>query len=98
MTAEASGIHEVFVYTPDHDGGIDRLDDEAAAEFMRTLKRRLSEHAAASGVRYTQVIVNHGRIAGRRSPIRTPRSSACRSFPVRSSTRSGRSPASPAAA
>ena len=21
VTAEASGIHEVFVYTPDHDGG-----------------------------------------------------------------------------
>jgi UDPglucose--hexose-1-phosphate uridylyltransferase len=64
VTAEASGIHEVFVYTPDHDGGIDRLDDEDAAEFMRALKRRLSEHAAATGVRYTQVIINHGRIAG----------------------------------
>jgi UDPglucose--hexose-1-phosphate uridylyltransferase len=64
VTAEASGIHEVFVFTPDHDGGIDRLVDEDAAEFMHALKRRLSEHAAASGVRYTQVIVNHGRIAG----------------------------------
>jgi UDPglucose--hexose-1-phosphate uridylyltransferase len=64
VTAEASGIHEVFVYTPDHDGGIDRLDDADAAEFMRALKRRLSDHAAASGVRYTQVIINHGRIAG----------------------------------
>jgi UDPglucose--hexose-1-phosphate uridylyltransferase len=64
VAAEASGIHEVFVYTPDHDGGIDHLDDEDAAEFMRTLKRRLSEHAAATGVRYTQVIVNHGRVAG----------------------------------
>jgi UDPglucose--hexose-1-phosphate uridylyltransferase len=64
VTAEASGIHEVFVYTPDHDGGIDHLDDDDAAEFMHTLKRRLSEHAAATGVRYTQVIVNHGRVAG----------------------------------
>jgi UDPglucose--hexose-1-phosphate uridylyltransferase len=64
VAAEASGIHEVFVYTPDHDGGIDRLSDEDAADFMHALKRRLGEHAAASGVRYTQVIVNHGRIAG----------------------------------
>jgi len=64
VTADASGIHEVFVYTPDHHGGIDRLDDEDAAEFMRALKRRLSEHAAATGVRYTQVIINHGRVAG----------------------------------
>jgi UDPglucose--hexose-1-phosphate uridylyltransferase len=64
VAAEASGIHEVFVYTPDHDGGIDQLDDDDAAEFMHTLKRRLSEHAAATGVRYTQVIVNHGRVAG----------------------------------
>ena len=29
VTAEASGIHEVFVYTPDHDGGLDQLDDAA---------------------------------------------------------------------
>jgi len=64
VTAEASGIHEVFVYTPDHDGRIDQLDDDAAAEFMFALQRRLSEHAAAPGVRYTQVIVNHGREAG----------------------------------
>jgi UDPglucose--hexose-1-phosphate uridylyltransferase len=64
VSAEASGIHEVFVYTHDHDGGIDRLDDEDAAEFMQALRRRLREHAAASGVRYTQVIINHGRVAG----------------------------------
>ncbi|MBA3606004.1 MAG: galactose-1-phosphate uridylyltransferase, partial [Acidimicrobiia bacterium] len=31
VTAEASGIHEVFVYTPDHDGRIDQLEDAAAA-------------------------------------------------------------------
>ena len=64
VTAEASGIHEVFVYTPDHDGGLDELDDEHAAELMRVLQRRLAEHAAAPEVRYTQVIVNHGREAG----------------------------------
>ena len=64
VAAEAGGIHEVFVYTPDHDGSLDRLSDDDAAEFMRALQRRLEEHAAAPGIRYTQVIVNHGREAG----------------------------------
>ena len=31
---------------------------------MQVLKRRLDAHAAGTGVRYTQVIVNHGREAG----------------------------------
>ena len=64
VKAEASGIHEVFVYTPDHDGGLHQLDDAHAAEFMLVLRRRLVEHAAPPYVRYTQVIVNHGREAG----------------------------------
>jgi len=64
VKAEASGIHEVFVYTPDHDGGLHRLDDTHAAEFMFLLRRRLVEHAALPYVRYTQVIVNHGSEAG----------------------------------
>ena len=64
VTADASGIHEVLVYTPDHDGGVDDLDDEDAAELMHVLQRRLADHAAAPDVRYTQVIVNHGREAG----------------------------------
>ncbi|MET0662842.1 MAG: DUF4921 family protein, partial [Ilumatobacteraceae bacterium] len=58
------GIHEVFVYTPEHDGGLHRLDDAHAAEFMFVLRRRLVEHAALPYVRYTQVIVNHGSEAG----------------------------------
>jgi UDPglucose--hexose-1-phosphate uridylyltransferase len=64
VTAEASGIHEVFVYTPNHGGGLDELDDKGAAELMRVLQRRLAAHAAAPEVRYTQVIINHGREAG----------------------------------
>ena len=64
VQAEANGIHEVFVYTPDHDGGLHLLDDDHAAEFMFVLKRRLTEHAALPSVRYTQVFVNHGREAG----------------------------------
>jgi UDPglucose--hexose-1-phosphate uridylyltransferase len=64
VTAEATGIHEVFVYSRDHDSGLDDLDDAQAREFMQALKRRLLDHAASSGVRYTQVVVNHGREAG----------------------------------
>lgn len=64
VQAEASGIHEVFVFTPDHAGGLHELDDEHAAQFMFALKRRLAEHAAQKFVRYTQVLINHGREAG----------------------------------
>lgn len=64
VKAEASGIHEVFVYSPDHDGALHELDDEHAVEFMMVLKRRLTEHAAMPFVRYSQVIVNHGRESG----------------------------------
>ena len=64
VQAEASGIHEVFVYTPDHDSGLHQLDDQHAADMMFALKRRLSEHADVDQVRYTQAIVNHGREAG----------------------------------
>lgn len=64
VIAEATGIHEVFVFTRDHDGDLGKLGDSHVTEMMQALKRRLSEHAAARGVRYTQVIVNHGREAG----------------------------------
>ena len=37
VKAEASGIHEVFVYSPDHFGGLDQLDDAHAAQFMFVL-------------------------------------------------------------
>jgi UDPglucose--hexose-1-phosphate uridylyltransferase len=64
VSAEASGTHEVFVYTRDHDGGIHLLDDEDAARFMHALEHRLRDHAANPDIRYTQVIINHGRVAG----------------------------------
>src|SRR3954451_7339624 len=50
VTADASGIHEVFVYTPRHDGGLHELDDAEAADLMRILQHRLSAHAAAPEV------------------------------------------------
>jgi UDPglucose--hexose-1-phosphate uridylyltransferase len=64
VMAEASGIHEVFVYTPDHHSGLHLLDDDHAAQLMRVLRDRFAEHAATPQVRYTQAIVNHGREAG----------------------------------
>jgi UDPglucose--hexose-1-phosphate uridylyltransferase len=64
VTAEASGIHEVFIYTPEHDGGLDHLDDRNAEDLMRALQRRLVDHAGRPEVRYTQAIINHGREAG----------------------------------
>jgi len=64
VTAEASGIHEVFVYTPDHDGGAQNLTDDDAAQVMFMLSRRLQQHAGSKNVRYTQAIINHGREAG----------------------------------
>ena len=64
VTAEASGTHEVFVFTPDHDGGLEQLDDDQAADLMHVLQRRLTDHASSSEVRYSQVIINHGREAG----------------------------------
>jgi UDPglucose--hexose-1-phosphate uridylyltransferase len=64
VMAEASGIHEVFVYTPNHNADVQDFDDDHAAEIMQILKRRFTEHAATPHVRYTQAIINHGREAG----------------------------------
>lgn len=64
VTADATGVHEVFVFTPDHDSSLDELSDAHAAQLMRALQRRLTEHDEAESIRYTQVIVNHGREAG----------------------------------
>ena len=64
VEAEASGIHEVFVISPDHELRAGGVSDEDAAELMFMLKRRLSQHSVTPNVRYTQAIVNHGREAG----------------------------------
>jgi UDPglucose--hexose-1-phosphate uridylyltransferase len=64
VMAEASGIHEVFVFTPEHRGALHDLDDNHAGDLMLALKRRLNDHASTPNVRYTQAIVNHGREAG----------------------------------
>jgi len=64
VMAEGTGIHEVFVYSNDHEGSVDQLDDVGAGEFMLALKHRFADHATHPNIRYTQAIVNHGREAG----------------------------------
>jgi UDPglucose--hexose-1-phosphate uridylyltransferase len=62
--ATASGIHEVLVFSPDHDGSWADLDDKHAGLAMAAIRDRMEDHARRSTVRYTQAIVNHGREAG----------------------------------
>jgi UDPglucose--hexose-1-phosphate uridylyltransferase len=62
--AVASGIHEVLVFTPDHAAEWADLDDARAAVTMAAIRDRMEDHARRPSIRYTQVIVNHGREAG----------------------------------
>jgi UDPglucose--hexose-1-phosphate uridylyltransferase len=64
IQAEASGLHEVLVMTPEHDGSWSTLNDANAAAVMLALRDRLAHHADLPHVRYTQAIVNQGREAG----------------------------------
>lgn len=64
VQAEASGIHELLVYSGDHDANLGTLDDEQISTVMHLLRKRFVEHASEPHVRYTQAIVNHGREAG----------------------------------
>ncbi len=62
--AEASGVHEVLVFTRDHDGSWADLDDKQAGLAMAAIRDRMEDHARRATVRYTQAIVNTGREAG----------------------------------
>ena len=64
VMAEASGIHEVFVFSPEHTASMRTLSDDDVAIMMAALRRRFIEHAGTTNVRYTQAIVNQGREAG----------------------------------
>jgi len=64
VMAEASGTHEVFVFSPDHNVRLDMFSDEVIAELMTALRSRFKAHADTPNIRYTQAIVNHGREAG----------------------------------
>lgn len=62
--ANASGIHEVLVFTPDHDRPWPDLDDKQAGLAMAAIRDRMEAHSRQSGTRYTQAIINAGREAG----------------------------------
>jgi UDPglucose--hexose-1-phosphate uridylyltransferase len=62
--AEASGSHEVLVYSRDHDASLATCTDAEIAVIMGALRRRMAEHGETPGIRYTQAIVNHGRESG----------------------------------
>jgi UDPglucose--hexose-1-phosphate uridylyltransferase len=62
--AEASGVHEVLVFSPDHHGSWADLDDKQAGLAMAAIRDRMEDHGRRSTVRYTQAIVNAGREAG----------------------------------
>lgn len=62
--ANASGIHEVLVLSPEHGGTWADLDDKQSGLVMAAIRDRMEDHARAAGTRYTQAIVNAGREAG----------------------------------
>ncbi|HLI43640.1 MAG TPA: HIT domain-containing protein [Acidimicrobiales bacterium] len=62
--APASGIHEVLILSPDHDRSFASLPDEQCALVMAAIRDRVEEHQSTPGLRYSQMIVNHGRQAG----------------------------------
>ncbi len=62
--ASASGVHEVLVFSPEHDASWADLDDKHAGLAMAAIRDRMEDHARRSTVRYTQAIVNAGREAG----------------------------------
>jgi UDPglucose--hexose-1-phosphate uridylyltransferase len=62
--APASGIHEVFVLTPDHYGSWADLSESNSTLVMEALRDRMVEHSSIPGLRYSQAVVNCGREAG----------------------------------
>jgi UDPglucose--hexose-1-phosphate uridylyltransferase len=62
--ASASGVHEVLVFSPDHQSSWADLDDKQAGLAMAAIRDRMEDHARRATVRYTQAIVNSGREAG----------------------------------
>ena len=62
--APASGIHEVFVITPEHEATWADLSDDQASSVMMALRDRMTEHSTVPGLRYSQAVVNRGREAG----------------------------------
>jgi UDPglucose--hexose-1-phosphate uridylyltransferase len=64
LQAPASGIHEVLVFSPEHDASFADLSPEQTGLVMAALRDRIAQHASTPGLRYSQAIVNSGREAG----------------------------------
>jgi UDPglucose--hexose-1-phosphate uridylyltransferase len=79
VQADASGIHEVIILSPDHTESWKDLDDDAASMVMLALRNRMAEQARHTNIRYTQAIVNQGREAG--APAHPPARPAPRQRP-----------------
>lgn len=62
--APASGVHEVLLFSDDHDVTWADLSDDHAGAVLVVVRDRIDEHRARPGLRYSQVIVNSGREAG----------------------------------
>lgn len=62
--APASGIHEVLVFSPDHDLSWASFSAEQSQLVMFAIRDRVEEHQGTPGLRYSQVLVNSGREAG----------------------------------
>ena len=82
--APASGIHEVFVLSPDHHTTWADLSDTHSGLVMATVRDRMEQHAAIPGLRYSQAVVNSGRRPGPRSSTRTASCCPCPSSLARS--------------
>ena len=62
--APASGIHEVVVFSPEHNLTWSSFSNEQCAIVMTTLRDRIRVHQDTPGLRYSQAIVNAGTDAG----------------------------------
>ena len=56
--ATAGGIHEILIFSPEHDATLGQLSQEQVELVMAALRDRLEEHASQPIIRYTQDFVN----------------------------------------
>ncbi|MGA8295738.1 MAG: DUF4921 family protein [Acidimicrobiales bacterium] len=62
--APASGIHEILIFSPDHDLSWAQFSDEQCGLVMAAIRDRIEEHQGTPGLRYSHVHVNFGVEAG----------------------------------
>lgn len=62
--APASGIHEIVIFSPDHDLSWGSMSNRQCELVMSAIRDRIDEHQSTPGLRYSQMIVNFGQQAG----------------------------------